>query len=156
MEIAYISYNQLIEDIKNNLWKIPRDIDLVLAVPRSGYIVASVVTKYLNVDIMPIQDFCALMENGATEEDLHKHCYKGRAIIKKKTFNRILVVDDTIYSGGQLNTWKKRFDQECYKDFNFRFMTAYKEWNVAPDVYLRDVSDLANNSPFKSVIYEWT
>ena len=156
MRIAYISYNQLMDDIRDNLWKIPRDTDLVLSVPRSGTAIAGIITKYLNVNMMTIQEFCGVVLSGGGEEELKKRCFKGRALILNKSIKNILVVDDTIYSGGQMNVWRTELTKDAYKNYSFTLMAVYKEWTVEPDLYLKDISNLAASSPFKSVLYEWT
>ena len=55
--MKYITFNNLIETIRKNLWKIPRDIDFIIGVPRSGMIVASIISDYLNVPLMDLNSF---------------------------------------------------------------------------------------------------
>ena len=126
MGIVYISYNQLMDDIRNNLWKVPRDTNLILSIPRSGTIVASIITKHLNVNMMAIQDFCDVIESGGGEKELREKCYKGLSVIKEKPFKNILVIDDTIYSGRQMNKWREKLSSDIYSGFKFIFLTAYK------------------------------
>ena len=100
MRIAYISYNQLMDDIRDNLWKIPRDTDLVLSVPRSGNIIAAVITKYLNVRTLPISVFCDAIKSGFGEEKILSLCSNGTfTSVRESTIKNVLIVDDTIYTG---------------------------------------------------------
>lgn len=154
--IAYITYNQMMDDIRSNLWKIPRDTDLVLSIPRSGNLVAAIITKFLNVRMMTIQDFCKIIKSGGGQEELLKNCFKGKALTLDKKFTNILVVDDTVYSGRQLRAWAEELSKDEYKDFNFKSLVVYKELDISPDIYLRDISDLSKRSIFHSVLYEWT
>ena len=113
MGIAYVTYNQLIEDIRRNIWKVPRDIDLILAIPRSGLLPASIIAQYLDKNIMIAQRFAEVVENG---EDLKSNIYHGHRIDfldkPNKEIKNILVVDDTLYGGMQKRVCKERFSQD--------------------------------------------
>ena len=156
MGIVYITYNQLMDDVRSNLYKIPKETDLILAVPRSGTIVAAIIAKYLNCHMMMVQDFCDVIQNGGGDKELKEKCHKGLSIVANKPFKNILVIDDTIYSGRQMNVWRQELAKDIYKDFKFLFMAAYKEGPGNPDFYLRDISYVCLTSVFKSAIYEWT
>ena len=54
--MKYITLNDLSNTIRKNIWKIPRDIDFVLGIPRSGMIVASIISSYLNVPLIDIKE----------------------------------------------------------------------------------------------------
>ena len=157
--ITYISYNQLVNDIRDNLWKIPRDTDLVCSVPRSGTVPAGIITKFLNVNMMTIHQFCEIAESNAEsiQEELRKYLHKGLAITRDvKIIRNVLLVDDTVYSGNQMMKWLNRLSQDCYKDFNFVFLSVYKEFDVSPGIFLRDISAISKKSVINSVLYEWT
>ena len=55
--MQYISYNDLSNDIRNNLYKIPSDIDLIVGIPRSGMMVASIIGLLLNKSVMSLDNF---------------------------------------------------------------------------------------------------
>ena len=57
--MKYITLSDLSETIRKNIWKIPRDIDCIIGIPRSGMIAASIISSYLNV---PLIDVCSFTE----------------------------------------------------------------------------------------------
>ena len=55
----YISYADLSEDIRRNLYKLhDKDIDLVVGIPRSGMIPAYMIALYLNINCIDFAAFC--------------------------------------------------------------------------------------------------
>ena len=156
--INYISYNQMFDDIRNNLGRLPR-ADLVLSIPRSGLVPAAVITKFLNVNTMTINKFCDIVENSEDiQEALHKELVKSdfSVVFQAKEIKNILVVDDTVYSGRQIEKWSERVHGDCFKEFDIIFLTIYKEWNVSGDIFLVDLFPVTKDSIIKSSLYEWT
>lgn len=156
MGIAYISYDQFVKDISAYLWKVPREVDLVLAIPRSGLIPATIISQYLNVNTMPVQRFCDLIEAG---KDIRNEFYHGHRPIKDdRDIKNVLVVDDTIYNGNSKLEWKRKFEQPCYKDYNFIFLAVYEEGfsdYCKCDITLKDIKSWAYNSDLHICLYEW-
>lgn len=157
MGIAYVTYNQLVEDIRRNIWKVPRDIDLILGIPRSGLLPASIIAQYLDKNIMIAQRFAEVVENG---EDLKANIHHGHRIDfldnrNNKEIRNILVVDDTVYGGIQKKEWRDRFSKDCYKDFNFIFLVVYKEGSGNVDIHFVDNRVDAMKSDYRIVLYEW-
>ena len=100
--------------IRSNLWKIPHDIDLVVGVPRSGMLPASIIALYLNTNL---GDLDGLLENrhfilGRTRQDYMRHLE-----VKK-----VLVVDDSVLSGGSIAETKKKLASISSK-YDFTFLT---------------------------------
>jgi adenine/guanine phosphoribosyltransferase-like PRPP-binding protein len=60
--MKYITIADLSETIRKNIWKIPRDIDFIIGVPRSGMIAASMIASYLNVPLIDVNSFIAGLE----------------------------------------------------------------------------------------------
>ena len=54
MIMQYRTIRDLSDLIRRNLWKIPHDIDLVVGVPRSGMLPASMIALYLNTKFTSI------------------------------------------------------------------------------------------------------
>ena len=157
MSILYITYNQLVDDIRENLWKVPRNTDLILSIPRSGNIVASIITKYLNIGSMTIQDFCLAIHAGADENELRRRSVKGEGMMRNtEHIKNILVIDDTVYSGKQLDKWREILSDKQFRGFNFTFLVAYKEGPGQADIWFKDISIEATTSTFHSALYEWT
>lgn len=139
----YITLSDLMLDIRKNLSKIPHDIDFVIGIPRSGMIVASVISEMINVPLIDLESFI----HGQNPVGGHR-----LELFRDKKTNKVLVVDDTCYSGRAINEAKSKL-----KDFNYEFIycVAYLEGfhpeNI--DIWLRDVSSYSKQDI--QVIYEW-
>ncbi|GAL65896.1 biotin carboxylase [Jejuia pallidilutea] len=96
----YRSINDLNETILRKLHVIPRDIDLVVGVPRSGMLPANLLALYLNLPYTDIHSFIKgfVYKAGARKQFFEASEYKN-----------ILVVDDSIASGSALAECKKKF-----------------------------------------------
>ena len=101
--MKYITIEELSETIRKNIWKIPRDIDLVIGVPRSGMIGASIISSFLNVPLIDVNSYIAGMEPwGGNRLTYFKQ--------KHKKTNRVLVVDDTVSNGTAMNAVKSKLN----------------------------------------------
>lgn len=146
--MKYITLNDLSNTIRKNIWKIPRDIDFVLGVPRSGMIVASIISSYLNVPLIDINSFLSGIKP-----------YGGKRIkyfndTHVKT-NKVLVVDDTVFAGTTMVDTKKRLENGHF-GLEFIYMVAYLEGpgDKYIDLYLEDVRCYTKN--FSTIVlYEW-
>ncbi len=81
------------QTIKNNLYKIPADVDLIVGIPRSGMLPATILGLYLNIPITDIDSFC--------KWEIYT-CWntKKQNFIKNiKDVKKILVIEDSS------NTW---------------------------------------------------
>lgn len=148
--MEYISYQKLIEDIKINFIKVPKDILGVIGVPRSGMLPATIIANQLNVGLCTINEF---VEKGAIIFDKNHGNRKLRSVQSKK----ILVVDDTCYNGTE--TKKNRAKLSCFnEEYEFVYMCIYLEGNCIvdkPDLYLVNIVDKVKNSGFDICLYEW-
>lgn len=86
-----------------NLHRIPHDIDVVVGVPRSGLLLANMIACYLNKPLTDVDGALAgrLFEIGSTKP-------RDGMIKNFSTAKKILVVDDTVYTGLSLNRVKAR------------------------------------------------
>lgn len=98
-------------DIKSNLHKIPRDVSLVVGIPRSGLLAANLIALYLN---LPLTDIDSFLEGRILATGL-----RGERYLDQAFRGRILVVDDSIYSGTAMKKAKERLSAA---DSNFRFV----------------------------------
>lgn len=90
----YKSFADLSADIKSNLHKIPRDVSLVVGIPRSGLLAANLLSLYLNLPLTDLESFSKgeILATGSRGKKFEKEAFNGR----------ILVVDDSIFSGKAL------------------------------------------------------
>lgn len=107
--MKYITISDLSETIRKNLWKIPRDIDFIVGIPRSGMIGASIISSYLNVPLIDINSFLSGSEpSGGLRLQYFSQNHK-------KT-NKILVIDDTVSSGAAMKKARKKMSDGRGKD----------------------------------------
>jgi hypoxanthine phosphoribosyltransferase len=145
--MRYITVNDLSNTIRENLWKIPRDIDFVIGIPRSGMIAASLISSYLNVPLIDINGFVSGVEP-----------YGGMRLLyfnadHKTNTNKVLVVDDTVFQGNAMNATREML--KGFPQYQFIFSCVYLEKNAdAVDIYLEDVRRDANWM-HGICIYEW-
>lgn len=90
--------NDLNNTILKQLHLIPRDIDLVVGIPRSGMLPANLLALYLNLPYTDIHSFVngIIYKSGARKQ-----------FFTEKEYKKILVVDDSIASGSALKECKK-------------------------------------------------
>jgi len=108
-----------IKDLNNvilqNLSIIPRDIDLIVGIPRSGMLPANLLSLYLNKPYTDLQSF------------LNGHIYKAGArsqFFDISEFKNILVVDDSVSSGAAIKECKASLDHLTGK-FNLKYCAVY-------------------------------
>ena len=146
--MKYITLNDLSNTIRNNIWKIPRDIDFIIAIPRSGTICASIISEFLNVPLIDIDAFVGGVEPYGGGR--LRYFYGSE---RKKT-KKVLVVDDTVYNGSSKVKAKEKLAP--FTDYNFIYMAVYLEGpnRSAVDFFLEDVS-MYTNGFTELVLYEW-
>ena len=132
--MEYRSFSDLDTLIRNNLHTIPRDIDLVVGVPRSGLLVANLISLHLN---KPLTDFDGLLEKrmiGTGNSKNNK--YTDFSKIKK-----ILIVEDSVNTGDSIQRCRQKI---LSSDVNYEFyylavyVTPGKEETV--DLFFESVS----------------
>jgi uncharacterized HAD superfamily protein/hypoxanthine phosphoribosyltransferase len=111
-----------ISDLNNIILKqlsiLPRDIDLIVGIPRSGMLPANLLALYLNKPYTDIDSF------------MNGHIYKAGArgqFIRSTEYTKILVVDDSVASGSALNECRERL-----RHLEDRFVIEYCGIYVAP------------------------
>ena len=110
--MRYITIAELSDMVRNNLWKIPHDIDLVVGIPRSGLLVANMIALYLNKRLSDIDSFI----NGKVFS-----CGNTRFhMVNQTEIKKVLVVDDSVHSGSAMKRAKEKlYDLTSKYDFFF-------------------------------------
>ncbi len=111
----YRNIRQLNDIILQRLSIIPRDIDLIVGVPRSGMLPANLLALYLNRPYTDIHSF------------MNGHIYKAGArsqFFDTNQFKKILVVDDSVASGAALNEVKENL-KELSSRFDIKYCAVY-------------------------------
>src|SRR5687767_9785298 len=87
----YKSFADLSKDIKENLYKIPKDVSLIVGIPRSGLLAANLLSLYTNLPLTDIDSFIdgKVLCPGLQSKSLEELARNGK----------IMVVDDSVATG---------------------------------------------------------
>ncbi len=94
----YRTVGDLSELVNTYAHRVPRDIDLIVGIPRSGMLVASILSLKLNI---PMTDLYSFKRNDALEHNVLRSCH-GNQLARPWEANRVLLVDDSIASGNSM------------------------------------------------------
>ena len=99
MHINWVTNAQLCDIVRENLWKVPRDVDGIICVPRGGLFVGSIIAEFLHKPLYTPNSF------------LEGHTLgNGIALSNIQTkFNKYLVVDDSTSSGNSFKNIRQLF-----------------------------------------------
>ncbi|NDW17545.1 phosphoribosyl transferase [Dysgonomonas sp. 216] len=128
--INYKNITDLNNAILRNLHKIPRNIDLVVGIPRSGMLPANLIALYLN---LPYTDIDSFIEGRVYEVGKRKDFTR----LGNQTYSNILVVDDSVLAGAALARAKEKLETFNEK-YNFLFCTVfqYPQTQSLVDIYM--------------------
>src|SRR5437016_2942314 len=89
----YRSVNTLNRQLLRWAGRLPRDLELIVGVPRSGLLVANLLSLHLNLPLTDVEGLLAgrVLSCGVRKEKL-----------SLETPRRVLVIDDSIHDGDQL------------------------------------------------------
>lgn len=139
--LNYKTYQDLNLDIKNNINKVPNDIDLVVGIPRSGMLPAYMLGLMLSKQVCSLYEFLS-------EDFKNKTTYR---IKLSNEIKNILIIDDSILSGrASLETKKLVKDSGLDKKYNIKYMAVYYK-NSDYKKYI-DIALVQLNSPR---VFEW-
>lgn len=111
------SYDDLRSVIAGGLWRLPEDIDVVVGIPRSGMLVASMIALALNRPLVDLEGFCRgrVLESGVT---------RLSASSSQEKFTHALVVDDSIRSGQALRKAVAEIESSAGSRLTRRYTTC--------------------------------
>jgi uncharacterized HAD superfamily protein/hypoxanthine phosphoribosyltransferase len=101
--IGYVSVAQLASVVRDNLHLVPRDVDLVVGIPRSGMIPAHLLALYMNRLVVDLETFLA---NGAAGHGRTRS--PGAGIREPFAARHVLLVDDSMSSGKSMQAVLER------------------------------------------------
>lgn len=138
--MTYTSIADMANTIRTNLWKVPSDVSLIVGVPRSGMIAALLVGEFLHKPVIDLQGFLNNTEPMCGSRSKHMRADTGR----------VLVLDDTLYTGRSMNAVRARIQAK-----NVLFGCIYAEGKNATeqvDLYFEN-----NYNPNEELwhLYEW-
>ena len=111
----YRNFADLNETILKRLYIIPRDIDLVVGIPRSGMIPANLLALYLNKPFTDLESF------------INGHIYKAgerQQFFDNSEIRNVLIVDDSLASGNALNKSKAKLVKH-EQVYNIKYAVVY-------------------------------
>ena len=99
----FITVSDLSKDIVGNISRIPKDIDVIVGVPRSCMLVANMIGLYINKPISDVESFCneRFYSSGKT-----KNCF-GQ-VKKFEDIKKILLCEDSVSTGDSISRAKKK------------------------------------------------
>ena len=106
MVINYVTNAELCNIVRNNLHKIPHDIDGVIGIPRGGMFIATIISEYFNIPLYSVESFLFGSSIGSGEA--------GKTM-KKSSHGKYLVVDDSASSGKSFKNIRAIFAERSEK-----------------------------------------
>ena len=116
----YKSFENLFEDISHNISSIPKDVDLVVGVPRSGLLVATIISLLIN---KPLTDLNGLFENRIIGNGTTKN--KQDFINDVHSCKKILIVEDSVATGNSIIKCKETINGLGLSGCDFIYLAAY-------------------------------
>ena len=99
----YRSINDLNACIVANLHRLPRDLDLIVGIPRSGLLAANLIALHLN---LPMTDLKGFIESRRPEGGMRLKSLESAA--GRKSAGVVLLVDDSVHSGRAILSARQR------------------------------------------------
>lgn len=138
--MKFVTIADLNRDLVNSLSKIPQDIDLIVGIPRSGMLVACMISLYINLPLTDIDSFIS--------GNIYKvgHTKNTSRIKPFNQIKKILVVEDSIDSGNSINEAKQKL--QFYSE-EVLYLAAYIRTTMidSVNIYFRIIDD--------SRVFEW-
>lgn len=132
----YVSIATLAEDIRTNLAIFPRELDLVVGLPRSGVLAASMIGLNLNARVCDLPLFLANAElkTGSTR------AARSGTFTKPQDAKCVVVVDDSLQSGAAMSAAKESISQLGFRgDVYFCAIYVQPGMERAVDLSIRQV-----------------
>jgi uncharacterized HAD superfamily protein/hypoxanthine phosphoribosyltransferase len=141
--VRFKSIAELQKDIVSNLHRLPDDIDIVVGIPRSGMLAASMIALMLNLPLTDIDGFAQGRTLGAGRT--RRRAALDVTIDQAGT---ILVVDDSILSGESMNEARRKLEG-LYPSKTFIFLAIYATH------YHADKADMHFGMVDSPRLFEW-
>lgn len=121
--LEYRSIDDLNKLIAQNLGRFDSDLDLIVGVPRSGMLPATILALYLN---LPLTDLDSYINNdpvsgGQRLDSIMRH----RIPAHKESRRKVLVIDDSLYSGSAMSIAKNKISRMKGSEDNIIYAVIY-------------------------------
>ena len=101
----YRSVADLNEAIKRWIAQLPQDLDIIVGIPRSGLLAANLLALYLNLPLTDVEGLCKgrILATGRRFDEKRVPDFSNKDL-------KVLVVDDSVNSGSQMEKVKKQIE----------------------------------------------
>ena len=115
-KINFKTFKDLSFLIRNNIFALPADLDLIVGIPRSGIIPAYMIALFLNKNVCSLNEFI----NNLIPQ-------KGERPIKESSNDKkkILIVDDSINTGRALNKTKEQLQNIDSSKYDIKYCCIF-------------------------------
>jgi uncharacterized HAD superfamily protein len=146
--LQYRNYGDLDKLISQADLKSYRDFDLIVGVPRSGMVPAYMIGLMLNLTVIDIESYVEGVQPFAGKRHLHR----------EREIKKVLVVDDSIKFGSQLQKVKEKLLQFSSIDFKYLVVFATSDSKSLVDYSLEiiDQPRVFQWNLLNSWIYEYS
>ena len=139
--LNYKTYQDLSIDIKDNIYKLSTNIDLIVGIPRSGMIPAYMIGMILSKQVITLNEFFINTYELETTSRINF----------TNNIKNILIVDDSIFSGNTFVKVKNKINQlELNKKYNLTYLAIYYK---AEDY--KNFIDLALKKVLSPRLFQW-
>ena len=143
--MEYRTVAQLDDAVVSWLAELPRDIDIVAGVPRSGLLVANLVALHLNV---PMTDVAGIVEGRVIQSGARFNGSDARPFLSKP--RHVLVVDDSVCSGSAMAKVKAQLAAAALPH-----RITYAAVYMSPEARLDGHVDLYREVVAMPRVFEW-
>ena len=134
--INFRSINDLNETVKKSLSMVPKDVGLIVGIPRSGLLAANLIALHLN---LPLTDLEGLIENRIVKTGERK-LREDSCLKNKLSETKILVVDDSLLTGSTMRSVKDKIKKAGLKnEIVFCAIFTSPENRSEVDLYLEEI-----------------
>lgn len=129
----FITVAELNRDVVENIYRIPRNIDIVVGVPRSGMLVATMIALYMNKPLSDLDSFVQgrIYSVGDTKDT-------SRNVTEYTGIKRALIVEDSSSSGNSIRKAREKLKAVDH-EMEYTILVAYitKSTKSLVDLYFR-------------------
>lgn len=129
--MQYRSFSDLSRDILTGICRLPRDLDLIVGIPRSGLMAASILSLHRNLRFCDVNGFIdnKKLATGSTRS-------ASNAVVFPHSAKNVLVLDDSVWSGAAINKARTELNKFCGQiKFTYAAVYATKQSRNLVDHY---------------------
>lgn len=145
------SVSQLSDQVLSWSRKLPRDIDLVVGIPRSGMLAAHLLALYRNLPLADLDGFIEgrCLTAGSSRTNPLNATGEGSQVSFLRTPRNVLVVDDSARSGASIRQAKDRIEASEMPSHQISYSAVYVTAEAAEQLdYYCEIIDVPR-------VFEW-